>query len=193
MPPTPELDFFYAPDRTTWRDWLARHHATAPGVWFVFYKKYTGQPTLSYGEAVEEALCFGWIDSLPQKMDDGRHALKFTPRKPRSVWSKINKLRIEKLLETGQMTPAGQAKIDAAKLDGSWTELDDVEEMRVPNDLAEALAANETAQRNFEGYPPSLKKPILYWIQSAKRPETRQTRIEKTVAAAEAKKNPLAK
>lgn len=193
MTKSPELAFLTVPTRAAWRDWLAENHQTSPGVWFVFYKKATGQPTLTYSEAVEEALCFGWIDSLPKKMDDERHALKFSPRKPRSVWSKLNKQRIEKLLEAGLMTPVGQAKIDAAKQNGSWTELDDVEEMRVPDDLAAALAPNETARRNFGGYPPSLKKQILYWIQSAKRPETRQARIEKAVAAAEAKKNPLAK
>jgi uncharacterized protein YdeI (YjbR/CyaY-like superfamily) len=187
------MDFLYTPTRAAWRAWLAENHGTSTGVWFVFFKKATGQPTLTYAEAVEEALCFGWIDSLPRKLDDQRHALKFSPRRPKSVWSKVNKQRIEQLLADGRMTPAGQAKIDAARQDGSWTELDDVEEQRVPDDLAAALAANPVARQGFEGYPPSLKKPILYWIQSAKRPETRLARIEKAVAAAEAKKNPLAK
>jgi uncharacterized protein YdeI (YjbR/CyaY-like superfamily) len=193
QPPMPELDFLTVPTRAAWRDWLAENHGTSPGVWFVFFKKKSGQPTLTYDEAVEEALCFGWIDSLPKKMDDERHALKFSPRKPKSVWSKLNKTRIEKLLADGLMTPAGQAKIDAAKRDGSWTELDEVEDLRVPDDLTAALAANAAARQNFEAYAPSVKKPILYWIQSAKRPETRQARIEKTVAAAAAKKNPLIK
>jgi uncharacterized protein YdeI (YjbR/CyaY-like superfamily) len=186
------MDFFHAPDRQAWRDWLAQHHATADGVWFVFYKKHTGQPTLTYDEAVEEALCYGWIDSLPKSLDGERHALKFSPRKPRSVWSKLNKQRVEKLVAEGRMTPVGWAKIEAAKQDGSWNELDAVEAMRVPDDLATALAADETAQRNFAAYSPSVKKPILYWIQSAKRPETRQARIEKAVEAARRKQNPLA-
>ncbi len=186
------MEFFYAPNRPAWREWLAENHASAPGVWFVFFKKATGQPTLTYAEAVEEALCFGWIDSLPKALDAERHALKFSPRKPKSVWSKVNKERIEILLADGRMTPVGLAKIEAAKQDGSWTLLDASDALLVPPDLEAALAANETARTNFQAFSKSAKKQILWWIESAKRPETRQARIEKTVEAAVQKKNPVA-
>lgn len=178
------LDFFYTADRREWRQWLADNYSTSPGVCFVFYKKKTGHPTLTYDEAVEEALCYGWIDSLPKKMDNERHGLKFSPRKPKSVWSKPNKERIERLVANGLMTPVGWAKIEAAKQDGSWDALTDSDNLVVPPDLESALLANPLAHQNFYNFSPGSRKIILYWVTSAKRPETRQKRVEETVRLA---------
>lgn len=178
------LEFFYTADRQEWRQWLANNHELSPGIFFVFYKKKTGQPSLTYGEAVEEALCYGWIDSLPCKIDDERHGLKFSPRKSRSVWSKPNKDRIERLMATGQIMPVGLAKIEAAKLDGSWDALNDSDNLVVPPDLETALQVNLSAHQNFHNFSPSSRKQILYWISSAKRTETRSARIEATVQQA---------
>ncbi|WP_266368175.1 YdeI/OmpD-associated family protein [Tellurirhabdus rosea] len=178
------LDVFTAYNRQEWRDWLAANHASSPGIWLVSYKKGSGKARVSYEEAVEEALCFGWIDSKPNKLDDNRYKQAFTPRKPKSVWSKLNKTRIERLIADGLMTPAGQRCIDIAKENGSWTSLDAIEELIMPADLAEALAANPTARQYFEAFSKSVKKGIYYWIASARRPETRQKRVEETVRLA---------
>lgn len=171
-------------DRTAWRAWLAENHATSPGVWLIFNKKATGKRFLTYEEAVEEALCFGWIDSRPSKIDDERYKLTMSPRKPKSVWSKINKERIERLIAGGLMTDAGMKPVDVAKRNGAWTSLDEIEALVMPDDLQAALGANEAAKSNFETFPPSSKKIILAWVSSAKRPETRQTRIQETVRLA---------
>lgn len=179
------LDFFYSPNREGWRQWLADNHDSVAGIYFVFYKKKTSTPTLTYGEAVEEALCYGWIDSLPKKIDDERHALKFSPRKPKSVWSKPNKERVERLVANSLMTPVGQAKIDRAKRDGSWDALNDSDAMLIPAELEIALATNATAFSNFYAFSPGSRKIILAWIGSAKRPETRAARIAETVRLAE--------
>lgn len=181
---TRELQQYYAKDRTTWRDWLEKNHAISPGVWLVYYKKQTGKPSVSDDEAIEEALCFGWVDSRPNVLDEERFMKLFSPRKPQSPWSKLNKQRVEKLLAEGLMAPAGLAKIEAAKRDGSWDSYDAVESLTIPIDLQQALAANTTAQNNFAAFPPSSKKNILWWIASAKQPETRRKRVEETVALA---------
>jgi uncharacterized protein YdeI (YjbR/CyaY-like superfamily) len=137
-----------------------------------------------YSDAVEEALCFGWIDSTPGKLDEQRYSLYMSPRKPKSVWSKINKQRIRKLVKEGRMTAAGLVKIEAAKKDGSWNQLDAIDELVMPADLLEQLSANAEAKHNFEAFSTSSKKIILFWIASAKREETRQKRIEETVRLA---------
>jgi uncharacterized protein YdeI (YjbR/CyaY-like superfamily) len=180
-----DYETFYAPNRAAWREWLAQNYATSPGVWFIFYKKATGKPTLTYDEAVEEALCYGWIDSLPRKLDEERHMLYFAPRKPKSVWSKLNKDRVEKLLAQNLIMPPGMEKIEAAKRDGSWDALNNVEAMIMPPDLQEALAANPTAQTNFDAFNNSTKKAIYQQIEAAKRPETRAKRIALVVSEAE--------
>lgn len=178
------LTDFHPRARKEWRAWLKRNHDTSPGVWFVYYKKSSGNPRVSYDDAVEEALCFGWIDSLPRKIDAERSKLLFTPRKPKSVWSALNKRRIKKLLREKLMTEAGLATIKTAKKNGSWNALDDAEKLIIPADLAEALKGNENAAKNFALFSGSVRKAILGWIGSAKRPETRSRRIEKTVALA---------
>ena len=134
--------------RAAWRAWLAEHHGSSPGVWLIWHKKGTGRQRITLDEAVEEALCFGWIDSTLQPLGDGRSALRFTPRKPNSTWSRRNKQRVESLAAAGLMTDAGRKVVEAAKRNGSWDALDAVEDLRVPDDLALALAANPAAEAN---------------------------------------------
>jgi uncharacterized protein YdeI (YjbR/CyaY-like superfamily) len=176
---------FHALSREAWRNWLVEHHRQAQNLWLITYKKGTGKPTLSYDDAVEEALCFGWVDSLPRKLDAERTMLYFAPRKPGSGWSRLNKERVEKLIQTGQMTPAGLAKIDAAKVDGSWTALDEIENLVVPDDLAVALANNPPAAEYWDAFPRSVKRGILEWIAAARRAPTRAKRIDQTAQLAQ--------
>ncbi len=175
-------------DRHAWRAWLEENHARSRGVRIVVCKKHGGARGLSYEEVVEEALCFGWIDSATQALDAEHFVQCVTPRKPGSIWAKSNKARVAKLIRRGLMTPAGLEKIRAAKQDGSWTRLDAVESLRLPPDLKKALAANNVAQRNFAAWSASSKKMVLWWIASAKRPETRAKRIQETVRSAEKNK-----
>ena len=170
--------------RAAWRQWLAAHHASSPGVWLVYAKKGSGLPSLSYAEAVEEALCFGWIDSHPRKLDAERSQLLFTPRQPRSGWSKVNKERLQRLEAAGLLMPAGLAAIARAKENGAWESLDAAEAGLVPDDLATALAANAAAARHFASFSPSSRKQLLTWVLAAKRPETRARRVADTVRMA---------
>jgi len=179
-----EFSDFHPLDRKEWREWLKKNHDKLSGIWFVYYKKQTGKPRVTYDEAVEEALCFGWIDSVPRKVDENLSKLLFTPRKPKSVWSKLNKTRIEKLIENGSMTEIGLAKIEAAKRDGSWNTLDASDNLEIPMDLAQALKANKNAGKNFAAFSNSVKRNILSWVGSTKRDATRTARIEKTVQMA---------
>jgi uncharacterized protein YdeI (YjbR/CyaY-like superfamily) len=176
---------FYAQTRAEWRAWLLEHHVQKTGVNLVFNKKSSGSRRLSYNDQVEEALCFGWVDSKPGKIDEHHSMLYFSPRKAKSGWSKPNKERIERLLEQGLMMPAGLAKIEAAKKDGSWEKLDGVEALEIPVDLEQELAKYSSATANFEAFPPSAKRGILQWIVQAKKPETRAGRIEETARLAE--------
>jgi len=179
---------FHPLTRQEWRAWLEVHHNKFSGIWFVYYKKATGEPRVTYDEAVEEALCFGWIDSLPRKFDEKRSKLLFTPRKLKSVWSKPNKLRIEKLIASGLMTEIGLTKIKAAKKNGSWNALDSSDNLEIPADLAKELKTEKEAGRNFEAFSDSVKRTILAWLGGAKRAETRNARIAKTVAMAKQNK-----
>lgn len=172
----------YFPDRAAWRTWLMQHHAGSTGVWVIYDKKVGSAPQrLSYADIVEEALCFGWIDSLPRKISADQTGLMLTPRKPKSGWSKLNKTRIETLVKRGLMQPAGQARIDAAKQNGSWSLLDEVEALTVPDDLRAALAATPGATERFAALPASTRKGALQQISSAKRPETRARRVADAV------------
>ena len=170
--------------RAEWRQWLAEHHASQPGVWLVYFKKTIGQPSVTYAEAVEEALCFGWIDSLPRKLDAERTQLLFTPRKPKSGWSKVNKERLLRLEAAGLLLPAGLAAIARAKENGAWESLDAAEAGTVPADLAAALAADAPAARHFAAFSPSARKMLLNWVLGAKRPETRAHRVAGAVRMA---------
>ena len=179
---------FHPLARTEWRGWLEANHESSPGVWFVYFKKHTARPRVSYEDAVSEALCYGWIDSLQRRLDEDRTKLLFTPRKAGSVWSKPNKIRVDRMIAEGLMTDAGFAKIDAARKDGSWNALDEVDKLVMPDDLVTALEKDEAAARNFEAFSPSATKAILYWLSAAKRNETRVTRIGKIVRMAAANK-----
>lgn len=176
---------FHALMRAEWRAWLSEHHERKEGVWLITYKKATGKPTVDYDAAVEEALCFGWIDSKGNKLDEERTMLWFAPRKAKTGWSKPNKERIERLLAAGLLMPAGLAKIEAAKADGSWTALDAVEALEIPPDLAAALALYPNAPQYFAAFPRSVKRGILEWISTAKQPATRAKRIEETARLAQ--------
>jgi uncharacterized protein YdeI (YjbR/CyaY-like superfamily) len=178
-------------NRQAWRAWLAEHHDSSTGVWLVTYKQSSGKSRMTYEDAVEEGLCFGWIDSTANAVDDERSMILYTPRKPKSGWSRPNKVRVERLIAAGLMTPAGQAKIDAARADGSWALLDAVEDMIMPDDLQAALDADAMAKQGFEAFSNSVRKQLLQWVYTAKRSETRQKRIATIVESAVEGRNPL--
>jgi uncharacterized protein YdeI (YjbR/CyaY-like superfamily) len=171
-------------DRAAWRAWLTENHATSGSVWLVSWKAGRGQPRLAYRDAVEEALCFGWIDSLPRKLDDDRTMLLMSPRKKNSAWSALNKERALRMIATGQMTEAGQRVVDAARESGLWDKLEAVDQLVIPPDLEAALSAIPTALANFQAFPRSTRRGILEWILQAKRPETRVARISETARLA---------
>lgn len=171
-------------NREEWRAWLEAHHEQTQSILLVTWRKGTSNRYIPTPEIVEEALCFGWIDSTRRKLDDQRSTLLISPRRARSGWSAINKARVEKLIAEGRMTPAGMAKIEQAKADGSWTRFDDVDDETVPDDLAAALAADETADERFNAFPPSYRRMVIGWVLGAKQAETRRRRIERIVSAA---------
>ncbi|WP_433161960.1 YdeI/OmpD-associated family protein [Kribbella sp. CA-247076] len=164
-----------------WRAWLAANGRVERSVWLIVRRDPAG-PSLT--EAVEHALCFGWIDSKTVRRDDTSTYQCFTPRNPRSTWSKVNRERIERLTAAGLMDPAGQELVDLAKRTGTWDLLADAQNLIVPADLASALAANPPADQHFQAFPPSARRAILEWITLAKRPETRTKRVEQTVVQA---------
>ena len=172
-------------DRASWRAWLEQHHARIAGVWLVSFKKATGKPRVDYEHAVEEALCFGWIDSVARTLDEERAMQLFTPRKPRSPWSMSNKIRVERLVAAGLMRPAGLAKIEQARLDGSWDVYAAAESLELPPDLRAAFKSGPPGARSsWDGFSPSSRRAILWWVHSAKRPETRAQRIAQVVSKA---------
>jgi uncharacterized protein YdeI (YjbR/CyaY-like superfamily) len=164
-------------DRAGWRAWLMANHATSDGVHLVSWRRGTGRTSVPYEEAVEEALCVGWIDSVGRRLDEERAIQRYSPRRPGSGWARSNKERIARLTAAGLMLPAGLAAVEAAKRDGTWTMLDDVEALIVPDDLATALAAVPAARANWDAFPPSARRMLLAWIVEARRPETRARRV----------------
>jgi len=185
-----ETEVFYPKNISEWRKWLQKNHVIKQSVWLVFYKKSSGQASLTWSEAVDEALCFGWIDSKKVSIDHEKFHQFFSKRKARSIWSKINKEKIEKLSSEGRMTQAGLAVIDIAKKNGSWTLYEEVEALIVPKDLEKALKSKANALDNFLSFSKSSRKGMLYWLISAKRPETRQKRMDEIVELAEFGKKP---
>lgn len=180
-----DRDVIRVKSRETWRAWLAKNHGRKESVWLLFHKKHTGKTSISYDDAVEEALCFGWIDSLVKRLDEDSYIQKFTPRKKNSAWSPSNKKRVRKLVRQGLMTEAGAAKIAEAKKNGSWSRLDAVEKLAaIPRELTAALDASARAKKNFSGLAPSLRKQFLWFIETAKKGETRKKRIALTVRLA---------
>lgn len=171
-------------DRAGLRAWLQVNHATSPGVMLAIARKGGTITGLTYEQAVEEGLAFGWIDSTSHKLDAQRHTVLFTRRKKGSPWARTNKDRIGRLVAEGRMAPAGLAVVEAAKADGSWSALDEVEALVVPTDLAAALAADPAAARGFDTRTASQRRLALYWIATAKRQETRSRRVSEVVRAA---------
>ena len=186
--PEPPQNHVHVRSRAEWRAWLAEHHEREDGVWLVRYKKATGKPTLSTPGITQEALCYGWVDSVPRKVDRERTALYIAPRQSGSNWSRLNKEYVAEMEAQGQMTNAGRAKVSAAKEDGSWTRLDDVEDLVVPEDLAGAFEARPGSADHWDAFPPSVRRGILEWILNAKRAPTRAKRIEETARLAQQNK-----
>jgi uncharacterized protein YdeI (YjbR/CyaY-like superfamily) len=172
----------YFPNRDKWREWLGRHYATENGIWLVFYKKGTTKPTIDYETGVEEALCFGWIDSIIKKIDAEKYVRKFTPRKDRSYWSELNKKRAGKMIKAGRMTDAGLAKIEAAKKTGLWEQTGRPNiSFDIPSEFARALDKNKRAKENFRKLAPSYSRHYIGWIQAAKREDTKKKRIRESI------------
>jgi uncharacterized protein YdeI (YjbR/CyaY-like superfamily) len=176
----PPKNSIHPKTRSAWRTWLTKYHNLGEGIWLISWKKISGKPQISYDDLVEEALCFGWIDSKPNKLDEQRSMLWFAPRKSGSGWSRLNKERIEHAMATGIMMPSGLAKVEAAKKDGSWNALDAVESLEIPPDLLRAFTQHKMAAENFEKFPRSVKRGILEWIGNAKTATTRTKRITET-------------
>jgi uncharacterized protein YdeI (YjbR/CyaY-like superfamily) len=167
-----------------WRNWLAKNHAKEESLFLIIYRKESGVPSVYYSEAVDEAICFGWIDSKINKRDAESYYQYFAKRNPKSNWSKVNKAKVERLLSENKMAPAGLAMIELAKKIGTWTALDKVEELELPAELEAALNKNKKAKDYFDAFPRSVKRGILEWIMNAKREETKLKRINETVELA---------
>ena len=179
------IEMYYAKDREAWHNWLQKNHQKKKSVWLIYYKPVSGKTRVSYNDAVDEAICFGWIDSKPNALDEFRSIQFFAPRNPKSNWSKVNKQRVEKLLAAKRMQPAGLGIIEKAKASGAWSALDEVEDMIVPDDLIKALKKRKNAYEYFMAFPKSSKKNILEWVNNAKQEETRNKRIAETAKLAE--------
>lgn len=168
---------FYPKSQKEWRDWLDLNHQKEDSVWVIFYKKKTNKPTMSWSQAVDHALCFGWIDSTKRSLDKERYIQYFTRRKPKSTWSKVNKDKVQVLLESNLIMPSGMIAIETAKTNGSWTILDDVENLVIPPDFQIVLDADSRLKKEYLQLSSSRKKSVLHRLNSAKRKETREKRI----------------
>jgi len=168
---------YHAETRSQWRGWLAANHASERGVWLCSWRSATGRPVCAYEDAVEEAICFGWIDSTVNLLDEERGLQLFTPRRRKSTWTRLNRSRVEALESTGLMTDAGRAAVAAAQENGWWTILDPVEDLIEPDDLVAVLDSVPAAREHWNAFPPSARKAMLWWVISAVRDETRSSRI----------------
>lgn len=185
-----EIQTFCPANKQQWRAWLMENHFREKSVWLIYYKKKTSIPTITWSEAVDEALCFGWIDSLSRPVDEDRFMQFFTRRKPNSVWSKINKEKVQRFIETGLMTQAGLDAINIARQNGSWTVLDEVEALIVPADLQAEFMRRPDAESFYQTLCKSDKRNLLQWLVLAKKPETRQKRISEIVEFTERNQKP---
>lgn len=183
-----EVEAFYPPNRQAWREWLKQHHNSKQSIWVVMYKKDSGIPSITWSDAVDEALCFGWIDSTKRPVDHEKSIQYFCSRKPASTWSKINKAKVERLISEGLMTKAGLDSIETAKQNGSWTILDDVEDLVIPQDLEKAFKKHKGLEAYYTSLSRSAKKMALHRLVMAKLPETREKRIKEMVVLAGQKK-----
>lgn len=184
------VEMFYLATPQEWRLWLQENHRSKQSVWLIHYNKKSGIPTISWSDAVDEALCFGWIDSTRKTLDHERYIQFFCKRKSKSVWSKINKAKVEQLIEAGRMSQAGYESIETAKQNGSWAILDEVEELKIPADLEAEFNAKPGSMDFFLSLSKSVRKSMLQWIILAKRPETRQNRIGEIAERAAQKLKP---
>jgi len=175
----------YFSNRDDWRAWLGKNHDSKKEVWLIYYKKQTGKPSIPYDDSVEEALCFGWVDSIIKKIDDEKFARKFTPRTSRSIWSETNKKRVDKMMKEGKLTKAGFARIREAKSSGEWFKTPASarykKKLMIPSYLKEALAVNEKASDNFDRLAESYRRNFVGWIDSAKKEETRGKRLAEAI------------
>lgn len=176
-----QKEHHYFKNAKEWRKWLHDNHATSTGICLIFYKVGSEFESMRWEEAVQVAICYGWIDSTVKKMDENRRKQVFSPRKDKSVWSKLNKTYIEKLLKENLIHESGLAKIEMAKQNGSWTTLDAVEDLMIPEDLKLAFEQNRMAFDNYQNFSPSYRKSYLYWLNQAKREETRNKRIAEII------------
>ncbi|UTW66313.1 YdeI/OmpD-associated family protein [bacterium SCSIO 12643] len=179
-----EIETFYPESQADWRRWLEENHQSKQSIWLIYYRQSTNKPSLSWSEAVDEALCFGWIDSTKKTIDKERYMQYFTKRKPGSTWSKVNKDKVAQLIDKKLMMKAGFDSIQIAKENGTWSLLDDVENLIVPEDLRCALNKHKSAMEFFESQSKTIRKGMLYWVTVAKRPETRKKRITEIVKSA---------
>jgi len=180
-----EIEIFYPSNQTVWRMWLEKNHISKQAVWLVFHTKKSKFKSISWSEAVDVALCFGWIDSKKVKIDETTSHQYFCQRKPKSTWSKINKVKVDKLTELGLMAEAGLKCIETAKQNGSWTILDEVEELIIPTDLYDALLINQKCIDFYLSLSNSIKKRLLTWLVLAKTPQTRQNRLNEIIESSE--------
>ena len=185
-----DKETFYPKSQKDWREWLEKNHDSKQSIWLVCYKKQANKPTINWSDAVDEALCFGWIDSTRKSVGDDMFIQFFTRRKPNSAWSKINKAKVERLIKDGLMQKAGFESIARAKANGSWTILDEVEELIIPEDLDIEFEANPGSKDFFMSLSKSVKKIMLHWVVAAKRPETRKNRITEIATLAAQKLKP---
>jgi uncharacterized protein YdeI (YjbR/CyaY-like superfamily) len=178
-------------NKVEWRDWLEKNHITKDGIWLIHYKKKSKKQSVSHPDAVEEALCFGWIDSKLKRIDEERYILRYTPRKGKSVWSKINKDAAEKMIEHGKMTNAGFEKIKIAKKQGLWdSAYTNLKKDRLPSDLKNALFENKIAWKNFNNFANSYRNSYIGWIKASKTEETRKRRIKEVLKRSIENKKP---
>lgn len=185
-----EIETFCPASRKEWRQWLKENHRSRQSVWLVYYRMKSQVPSITYSDAVDEALCFGWIDSTKKSLDENRFMQFFCKRKPNSVWSKINKEKVRRLIDKGQMTRAGLDSIEVAKQNGSWTILDEVEDLKIPKDLDKKFKSLPGSKEFFLSLSKSARKSILQWLVLARRPETRQNRIDEIAELAAQKLKP---
>lgn len=185
-----EVETFCPASREEWRQWLQENHHSSQSIWLIQYKQKSAMPSIPWSDAVDEALCFGWIDSTRKTLDEERFVQFFCKRKPTSNWSKINKAKVQRLIADGLMAEAGFKTVEIAKKNGSWSILDEVEELIIPKDLEEAFQSQPGSANYFSSLSKSVKKMILYWLVLAKRPETRQKRIAEIAELAAQKMRP---
>ena len=179
------INTFHAKNILAWRNWLIKNHLSENSVWLIIYKKNSKIPSINYSDAVDQALCFGWIDSKPNKRDEYSFYQFFSIRNPKSNWSKINKDKVKHLIAVGEMTEKGLLAINKAKENGSWDRLNEVDNLILPQDLIIEFNKNNEAKGNWEKFSKSVRQGILQWLLSAKRNETRQKRITEIVSKAE--------